>query len=306
MKTEERKFAKKLFTVLMVSLFTIGGALAQDALDFGNAADDANISYITAGKTMPFYVQPDSYYHPDFEPVSDNITPGFTWNWGPGSAATWVWGNELTLAEQNLNYVEITAGNTTGDFVLNVKEQAPAEFGGCEDPDGTDITIRVVEAPEIHSFPSFLSEFGIGDGETYQQCGDIEGFDASIELSGFPNFQVRWELERQEIDEDGNPVGLPVNVDGGETVVGGGNSFIRQENGTFVFDTNRNLEVFDNKRTMYTYTITGITDLVSRRSDYLSAETTWYDDDPVTFAIIVNPAPQTGPIFHIPEGYGEL
>ncbi len=306
MKTEEKKFTKKLFTLLMVTLFTIGGAFAQDPTDFGNAADDANISYITVGKRMPFYVQPDSYYHPGFQPVSDELTPGFVWNWGPGSAATWVWGDQLTLASQTDNYVEITAGNTTGDFVLNVKEQAPAEFGGCEDPDGTDITIRVVEAPEIHAFPSFLSEFGISDGETHQQCGDIEGFDASIELSGFPNFQVRWELERQEIDEDGNPVGSPVTVDSGETAGGPGPGYTRLSNQTFDFDSERDLVVVDNKRTRYTYTITGITDLISRRSDYLEAETTWYDADPVTFAIIVNPTPQTGPIFHIPEGYGEL
>lgn len=304
MKTEERKFAKKLFTVLMVTLFTIGGALAQDAGDFGNAADDENVSYITVGRTMPFYVEPDNYYHPDFEPVSDNITPGFTWNWGPVAEA-WEWGNQLTLANQDLNYVEITA-NQVGDFVLNVKEQAPEEFGGCEDPEGTDITIRVVEAPEIHSFPSFLDVLEIADGETYQQCGDLEGFDASIELSGFPNFQVRWELVRQEVDEDGNPVGEAATVESGESVVGGGTSYTRVSEETFVFDADRDLVVENNRRTRYTYTITGITDLISRRSDYLLGETTWYETDPVTFAIIVNPTPQTGPIFHIPEGHGEL
>jgi len=303
MKTE-RKLTLKFFATLLAFLFTVGGVFGQEAEDFGNANADDNISYITVGRTMPFYVKPDEYYHPDFEPVSDNITEGFTWIWAPVAEA-WDWGTELTLADEDLNYVEITAGDETGDFDLNVREQAPEEFGGCEDPEGTDITIRVVEAPEIHSFPSFQEVFEIGEGETYQQCGDVTGFDASIELSGFPNFEVRWELVIETYNEETeNWDEHQVITD--ETAVGPGTSYSRLTNETYDFDSNRDLVVENNRRTRYTYTIEGITDLISRRSDYLDGETTWYDTVERTFAIIVNPAPETGPIFHIPEGHGEL
>ena len=297
MKTITKKnFLKLAMTFMAAFMFT--AAMGQDPADFANAADEANISYVTINKTMPFYAVPDGFYHPSWDAFSDNLTAGFTWNWTSDA-----FGTELTLASQTDNYVEITA-NTLGDYPVNVKEQAPGAFGGCEDPDGTDVTIRVVAAPEIESFPYFTS-IGLDDGETYQQCGPLNDISPSIEVTGFPNFQVRVSLVQQEIDGVGGDVN-PANqiLDQVEVVAGSGNSLTRGTE-TIVFDGPRDLTLIGGtQRTKYTYTIEGITDNVSRKSDYLSA-TTWYGGAQ-TFTIIVNPAPDTGPIFHIPNSYGEL
>ncbi|PLX10297.1 MAG: hypothetical protein C0597_17005 [Marinilabiliales bacterium] len=61
----------------------------------------------------------------------------------------------------------------------------------------------------------------------------------------------------------------------------------------------------DKRTTVYTYTILGVNDRISRKSDYLTNSgalpTGWslYDTTAETIAITVNPAPVTGPIYHI-------
>lgn len=288
----------KMSATLVALFFALSGMFAQEIpADFENAAlgTPASISYVTINKTMPFWVVPDPVFHTGYVAPGWVLTPDFTWNWTVPAG--------LTLASQVNNYVTLTAG-TLGDHVVNVKEQAPAAWGGCEDATGTDITIRVVEAPEFHSFPFFAS-IPLASGGTFQTCAPYAAFDANIELSGFPNFGVEFTLTQQALTTAGVPTG-PVNTLATNAVVGGGNSLTRVANQTYVVDGARTLGLIAaGTRTQYVYTFTGITDNVSRKSDYLSGQTL-YATGPYTFTFIVNPAPTTGPIFHIPNTFGNL
>jgi hypothetical protein len=298
MKTMRKTTMMKMSATLVAMFFALSGMFAQEIpADFENAAlgTPASISYVTINKTMPFWVVPDPVFHTGYVAPGWVLTPDFTWNWTVPAG--------LTLASQVNNYVTITAG-TLGDYVVNVKEQAPAAWGGCEDATGTDITIRVVEAPEFHSFPFFAS-IPLASGDTYQTCAPYAAFDANIELSGFPNFGVEFTLTQQALTAAGVPTG-PVNTLVTNAVVGGGNSLTRVTNQTYVVDGARTLGLIAaGTRTQYVYTFTGVTDNVSRKSDYLSAATL-YGGGPYTFTFIVNPAPTTGPIFHIPNTFGNL
>lgn len=289
----------KMSATLVAMFFALSGMFAQQIpADFENAASGtpASVSYVTVGKTMPFWVVPDPVFHDQYTVGGGwTLTAGFTWNWTVPAG--------LTLASQVNNYVTITAVTVT-DHVVNVKERAPAAWGGCEDPTGTNITIRVVEAPEFHSFPFFAS-IPLASGGTYQTCAPYPAFDANIQLSGFPNFGVQFTLTQQALTPAGVPTGV-INTLATNAVVGGGNSLTRVANQTYVVDGARTLGLIAaGTRTQYVYTFTGITDNVSRKSDYLSGQTL-YGGGPYTFTFIVNPAPTTGPIFHIPNTFGNL
>lgn len=282
--------------LMMVAMFAFVGVFAQDPADFDDAALDTDISYVTIGKTMPFFVVPDATYHPTWTAFSNNLTAGFTWTWT--SAA---FGTELTLATQTDNYVTITA-NTLGDYPVNVVENPPAAWGTCTDA-GTDVTIRVVEAPELVSFP-FFDGLPLASGGTLQECAPYGPFDVDIELSGFPNYEVKFTLTQQALDIDGTPTG-PVNTLVTDATVGAGNVLVREANQTYDVDAARTLDLIAaGTRTQYVYTFTGITDNVSRKSDYLSGETLY--GAAATYTIIVNPTPTTGPIFHIPNDFGNI
>ncbi|PKP38696.1 MAG: hypothetical protein CVT98_04850, partial [Bacteroidetes bacterium HGW-Bacteroidetes-15] len=169
---------------------------------------------------------------------------------------------------------------------------------------GTDVTISVVEAPEIVSFPYFAG-LPLASGATIEECAPFGPFDANIELSGFPNFEVNFTLTQQALELDGTPTG-GVNTLVTDAVVGGGNALVRVTDQTYTVDAGRTLGLIAaGTRTQYVYTFTGITDNISRKSDYLSGETL-YSAGPFTFTIIVNPTPATGPIFHIPNDFGNI
>lgn len=296
-KTTMLKLATTVVALFLVSNLLIGQAISGDAI---NAATDtpASISYVTINKTMPLWVVPDPVFHAGYVAPGWVLTPDFTWNWTSPA-----FGTQLTLASQLNNYVTITA-NTLGDYVVNVRERAPVAWGGCEDPTGTNVTIRVVEAPELISFPFFAS-IPLASGGTYQTCAPYAAFDANIALSGFPNFGVQFTLTQQALTVAGVPTG-PVNTLATNAVVGGGNSLTRVANQTYVVDGARTLGLIAaGTRTQYVYTFNGITDNVSRKSDYISGQTL-YATGPFTFTFIVNPAPTTGPIFHIPNTFGNL
>lgn len=280
--------------LVTVAMLLFVGANAQNPADFDDAALDGDISYVTVGKTMPFYVVPDNNYHPTWTPFSNNLTSGFTWTW-----TSTAFGTDLTLATQTDNYVTITANNI-GSYLVNVKEAAPAAWGGCEDPTGTDITINVVAAPTIGGFPYFT---GLG-ASPYLVCAPFTA-NPNIQITGFPNFEVIVSLSSQEIDFSGTLQGSATLILDEEAVVVGGGNSLTSGTGTYIFDADRVLDILGgHQRTQYVYTVHGVTDLVSRKSDYLSTQTLYGAG--TTYTIIVNPAPTTGPIFHIPNDFGNL
>ena len=318
MKTINKKNLLKL-AMMSVAMFMFTAAMGQTAEHYQNVESDvlaAGVSYITVNKTMPFYVDPDPLIHPNWAPFNGNFNGvGYNWIWDFTGEAGGITINQ-NPDDVGLNYVEVVA-NTIGDYTLNVRERAPAAFGNCVDPDGTDITVRVVAAPTIDDYSATIPDVEGGedavtfDGDIYtpDECGPLSGFNASVNLTGFPNFEVQWALIRQEIDINGDDV---VGQDS-QTVANGiyestdGASITRGAN-SYVFDANREMDLIVradlSRRTKYTYTISRVTDLISRKSDYLNdpVDTDWYGDA-ISFSVIVTPAPVTGPIYHIPNNF---
>ncbi len=169
---------------LFVAILTIGRANAQVADAAYSqynplAAAPANVDYVTlktGGTTMGYYALPDPAYHTYTGP-GWALTAGFVWDWtiptNPG-AATVTYPVPLVPGPGNkpANYVEITYP-ATGNYVVNVKEHAPAAFGGCVDATGKDINVTVVAAP---TGAATINPGGawnvITANSAYQICGD--------------------------------------------------------------------------------------------------------------------------------------
>ena len=300
MKTITKKNVLKLaMTVMAMFMFTAAMGQVEDVA-FGLVTDDDNISRITVDKRMPFYVQPDATYHPNYNAGGSwALTDGFSWNW-----TSVAFGTGLTLGAPDGNYVEITA-NTVGDYTVTVREQAPAAWGGCEDLTGQEMTIRVVPKPLINSYSATIVDVPVDFlSDVYQQCGQITDFRTSVNLTGFSKFQVKWSLTQRELDVNGDPLGEEIDIVTERVELVGENN-LDITTASYIIDSGRDLTLIDGtKRTRYTFEITEITDYVSRRSDFLSAAT-WYGASQ-TFTVIVNPAPETGPIYHIPNNFDAL
>jgi len=159
-------------------------------------------------------------------------------------------------------------------------------------------------------YPYFNTTLGIADGATYTQCGNMAAVDVNVQLTGYPNFQLKWTLTRIQIDADGNDVGVAASIVDNSTgqTLGAANSLTRVTDQNYVLHNYAHTMIvvgLNPVRTKYVYTLGGITDNVSRKSDFLTG-VTWYEDVNQVYTIILNPAPVTGPIYHIPNDFGNL
>lgn len=310
--------------LMMVAVFMFAGANAQDVPTSAGSVHDLNLVYgtplnrdtVTIGYQAKYIAQPDTYYHPNY--TAGNawaLTANFTWVWtffaSDGTTPATVTTDYVTAAGDQDNALLVTWPQV-GNYVVKVAEKAPLAWGGCEDATPSTIAVAVVAAPVRVSFPYFNTTLSMTSGDTYYFCGDQAATSITISLTGYPQFGVEWTLTQQEIDEsDVDVVGSPVTP----LIVNYSDATGIQRLGTNDFSTrvtaqsyeleNRALTMLANKRTKYTYEIKGINDLYSRKSDYLAA-TTYFPTVAAdqTYTIIVNPTPSTGPIFHVPNNWG--
>ncbi|MGC9374113.1 MAG: hypothetical protein ACP5DQ_03615, partial [Bacteroidales bacterium] len=305
--------------------FMVTGAFAQnDPVDYDLISNDANISYVTLDATIPFYVTPDNVYHPSWTPFSNNLTAGFVWNFYDDG--TWADGTELDLTITD-NYVEITA-NTVGSYDINVKEQAPAAFGGCEDGTGQNFTVTVISKPTAGIVGSSGNNAWteVTAGYEYYICGDAVAEDLTITITetGVPAAlaSYAYSVEKRVVNINASDV----EIDGTETInanfvnhtIASKYATSTADGGTEVVSTGA-MPVVGGNRTKYEYTIKtatdyagaggeGIISAISHKSDYLTVAggediTTYPFTGTVTVTYIVNPAPTTGPIYHIPNNF---
>lgn len=165
----------KLAFVLM-AMFSFTGTFAQvvdgtyvqyDPL----AAAPANVDYLTlrtGGTTMGFYALPDPVYHPNYNALGGwALTADFVWDWAVTTGTATV---AYPVATKPANYVQITFPST-GNYVVNVKEHAPAAFGGCSDATGKDINLTVIATPTgTMSINPGGSWNAIAANQSYQIC----------------------------------------------------------------------------------------------------------------------------------------
>jgi len=300
------------------------GAMAQnDPADYDLITNDASVSYVTLDATIPLYVTPDAAFHPTWTAFSNNLTAGFVWNFYDDGS--WADGTEISLAVTD-NYVEITA-NTVGSYPINVKEQASAAFGGCEDATGQDFTVTVIAKPEAGI---------VGDGTNnawteptvgyeYFICGDAAAEDLTVSITetGVPAAlaSYAYEVEKRVVNIDVSDVedgATEVFSSVADNTIAAKLATGTADGGTETVSTGA-MPIVDGKRTKYEFTLRSATDYagagadgiisgISHKSDYLTVAgggdiTTYPFTGTTTVTYIVNPAPTTGPVYHIPNNF---
>jgi len=321
---KKTNFFKMVMTLVMA--FMVTGAFAQnDPADYDLISNDANISYVTLDGTIPFYVTPDPVYHSGWTAFSNGLTADFVWNFYDDGS--WTDGTELSLAVTD-NYVEIT-GNTIGSYPINVKEQAPAAFGGCEDPTGQDFTVTVIDKPEAGIVGDGTNNVWteVTVGYEYYICGDAAAEDLTITITetGVPAALATYaySVEQRVVNinaSDGEIGGTEtITSDFVNHTIAGKFATGTADGGSETVSTGA-MPVVGGERTKYEYTIKtatdytgaggeGIISAISHKSDYLTVagggEITTYPftGTAVTVTYIVNPAPTTGPVYHIPNDF---
>jgi hypothetical protein len=291
----------------MVVAFTFAaiGLFAQSTDVPGTAAqydETVTTTYMMEGTTVPIYAEPDAYFHPSYDPdVAGSLTAGFTWTWTEGTAT-------LTFSQNNAedNYVAVSAAaGDAGSYTVNVIENAPAAWGGCNDGVGTNLTVNVVAQPTAT----------LGGTTSYNLCEGDAGLPAGVTATisdGWQNYRLVWTLEIKTLNADltdkdfydtdktTTPVALAEEYTTAipDAVAASGGHDITSVAGGYT--------VIDNSSTVYTYTLTSINDQASRFGEFIAlggvnggADTFTYYAIGETVTITVYPTPTTGPIFHI-------
>jgi hypothetical protein len=307
-----------LRTVLGVAFATLlaVGANAQVANNQyeeydNNVTAPTNIDYITlrtgGSTTMGYYALPDPVYHPNYDAAGTwALTAGFVWNWTVAPAMA-------TAKPGAANYVQITY-TATGNYVVNVAEQAPAAMGGCTDATPTVMNVTVV-APPVGV---------ITTADPAQACGNQAAATVALQfteavpaaLAGYA-FGVHALIEN--IDAAGNVLTTLVDADSIDFPTTGklntGNGLAGAASPYTWSFTTAPLNVRTAQRTRYTYTLIkasdapgaasdGLISAISQKSDFIAANVLTYAfGAKSTFVAIVNPAPVTGPIYYIPNDY---
>jgi len=315
-------FLKAVLSVATVMLLS-GGAFGQVAnADYTAIAGDADglaiaeIDSVTTGTTTRLYVKPDSYYHPNYVAPGWALTGGFTWTWTvPGAA-----GVTVPAADVNTdNFVEIQWGAASAtNHRISVAETAPLAFGGCAGD--TNVYVRILATPTV----AYTAGAGFISADLTVCEGDplLAGLVQST-FTGIRRMQLRYTLEIATLDNLG---AKDEYFNATKASLGAAQAFAVNRAGTLANPQ----EVVDalifnlttptggytainpgtgKKATVYTYVLNGVNDRISRKSDYLTNPTrdatlwTWYDGAAKTVVIRVNPAPVTGPIYHVPNNW---
>ncbi len=308
---------------VIVAMFAFMGTYAQ--VQDGNlveqtAGQPANQDTVTVGYQTIYVAKPDTYYHPNYTAVGLwTLTANFTWAWtyfaADGTTPLATPADYSAAAGAKANEILVTWANT-GDYVLKVAETAPAAWGGCQDATPSVVNVAVVAEPSRGTFPYFNTTLGMASGDTHYFCGDQGAVDINVNLTGFPKFNFEWTLVRQEIDEAGLDVGAPttlvnnITAGAGAQVLGAANGFAdgNVTNQTYVLENRALTMIGGTQRTKYTYTMMGMNDLYSRKSDYVAGTTSWFPTPAAneTYIIVLNPTPNTGPIYHVPNNWGAI
>lgn len=307
----KKELTLKTVLVLVAALVTTGLFAQTPVPGYDNGGggdnyDNAGVTYVTVGKTVPLYADPDPYFHPTYDEVTGaNLTAGFTWTWTSVDAPA-----NFTFGSAADNYVEVTGVNA-GSYTINVVEEAP--FGTCNDG-GTNLTINVVAQPAI-AYDGALAA-------TYEDCagGTFPAAITAVISGGYQAYRLAWTLEIKTLNPD-----LTDNefYDTDKTTVLGTAGELAEEytqavpqavaaSGNHVITSVAGgYTVIDASTTIYTYTLQGLNDQASRWGDFLglaagtgvngatAGQFQYYDTANDVLAITVHPTPTTGPIFHI-------
>jgi len=303
------------FAMLVAGVFgqVANSDYSQYDTDKTNPDTTDYVTLKTGGTTMGYYAEPDPYYHPNYTPAGSwALTSGFTWVWvedsNPGSAAT------VDGTAGDANYVEITYP-VVGDYEFYVNEVASSAYGGCTSADSTVLRVTVADPPTAQFDAALVNDTSCGDQPAQSLEIDITE-DVPVNWASYA-FSVTEVIEN--IDLAGNNTAtisttndfveytLAAKLNSTDADWGGA-----QPDYTYTFNTSA-LALQNSERTRYTYTLaaptgatgTGIVSAISHKSDYLDAPTVnaYAFGSNSSLVYIVNPTPETGPIYHIPNEF---
>ena len=322
-----KKLTQKLVAAMAVAIFSVAGLMAQVAnSDYvrydANTSTPTNVDFVTlntGGTDMGYYAEPDPVYHPAYTGPAWTLTAGFTWAWtvptDPGTPAVVTY----PVAAAPANYVEINFP-VAGNYIVNVAETASAGFGGCVGTT-TVMNVTVINPPTA----------SVTTADPAQACGDQAATSFTVRINENLNDSIASYAFKviQDIDNIASDDSFISNDDSSTYVDFATTTKVNSTTTTaqmpavwtttgsdrdLVFNTAA-LTVRNNQRTRYTYTLykatdapgaaaEGIISAISEKSDYVNGtvRTHAFGAD-VAFVAIVNPQPQTGPIFHIPNQY---
>jgi hypothetical protein len=293
----------KTMLVLAMLLLVANGTFAQILTNYQNVAEN---SYQTAGMAFRLYVLPDPVYSPLYVAATNTgIDASAQWSW----AYVGLTGAPANLTPTNQNYVEFTAP-AIGVYTVGVTESNL--LGGCS---GAVVNqqVNVIAAPTAT----------ITTADPAQACGNQAAKVVAMTFTeSVPVTWASYAFAVDELVENIDPAGtvIPPTVSHTATFVNfptGGKLKAPALTGAmptygYTFNTSA-LAVANNLRTRYTYTLvsaagvtgTGVVSAISQKSDYLTlpAITGYAFGAKTTYVAIVNPAPVTGPIYHIVNLY---
>jgi hypothetical protein len=320
---KKMNFLRAVMSIAAAMLLTTGVfGQVQGGADYQPIPGDVTLAIdsVTTGATTRLYVKPDVYYHPNYTAVGLwTLTGGFTWTWNVPVAA----GTPQGEVNTDVTVDVLWGAAAVTNYNVVVTELAPAGYGGCSGD--TNVYVRILATPTA-TFTADNPGSIIGANLTVCE-GDARLTDiVQATLTGITNLQLQWTLEIATLnasaakDEYFDLDKLTLGAVQAFAINRAGTVADPQESGinalTFDFDrpNDGDYTAIDpgagpKKATVYTYVINGVNDRISRKSDYLlnptaaSQSWTWYDTVAETIVIRINPAPVTGPIYHIPNNW---
>ncbi|MFO8234086.1 MAG: hypothetical protein R6U04_01590 [Bacteroidales bacterium] len=313
-----RNLLKLLFTMTAVFAFTATFAqnpphsimIESDATSVDSVTVSDNVD-----KYLPYYVEPDATlnsisdpYNTSENPESQGIYTSFSWSYEDVSGNDAYEFQYEPAGNDTVPYVKVrfTESNYGNDAdTLSVIETSD---GGCPG-DPVKLPIMVFDEPSFDVTNDT-------DNDTIEMC-DNENYSiqvASITDNGVTDGNLKFHVDSlvENIDADGNSIdagdGDPIaNATVYPTISEDGNLGVTDGVEVFTHDlVARNGDI-----TRYSFTFYGISDHISRKTDYLSNESatdadfTYYEPDSEgnTLVFVVFPPPETGNIQYIPNNF---
>lgn len=298
-----KNFIQKIFVACTLVLFGVGGVNAQILTDYEEATVGV-IDSVTVNSTTRLYVYPDPVFSPTYNAVSNtNLGTDQRWSWDIGAANV--------KPNANENWLEYTWGSTGTQTITVVETNNSITCVGSN----TTIDVEVIDAPTV-VFTVADATPVFGSSATHSYCEgtarlgtDYPQATFTTEVSGTPSFQIDYDIAIDTSDDGGttwtNIAALDQDYTGASGLQESSNTNthnLQRPAGGFVAIANGD---GIKKPTRYTYSINGVNDRISRKSNYLTNSTkvatawSWYDTGGKTLSVFVYPTPVTGPIYKI-------
>ena len=253
-----------------------------------------------AGYTvMPYYVTPDMDLNPDYDPASadDASNLNSQWTWGlsddlSGSVSIVGATYPSVGVSTDLNQIFLQFDATAGLFNLNVQEYVPLS-GGVTCPGATrTIKIQTVAVPTADTVDVANVAFCSSTGTTTKP---------KFKVTGYPPFKIRISRTVSTLGAGGAYTNVAGWTNSDTTIVSnvGVTTTATSNPNEYTIELasiqDSYLQSYNSKVTKIEYTILGVNDKISRKSDR-NATDVYYEGTGESIVYYAYPTPDTGDI----------